>query len=159
MTKQILVNLLIALAWTLYPHDYSTSYDFIIGYLIGIVILFVLRRFVTFDFYMRTVWAITKLLFLFIYELIKANFDVIRIVLKPKLNNKPGIVAVPIKLKKDWEITLLAALISLTPGTLSMDFSQDGKFIYVHSLDVPNKEKMIQDIHNTFERAILEVSR
>ncbi|WP_413376681.1 Na+/H+ antiporter subunit E [Alkalihalobacillus sp. 1P02AB] len=158
MAFQILLNLLIAFAWVNFQHSY-TGVDFLVGYVIGIFILFFLRRFMKFDFYMRRVWAIIKLAVLFIVELIKANIDVVRVVLKPKLDNQPGIVAVPTKLTNDWEVSLLAALISLTPGTLSMDFSKDGKYIYVHALDIPNKEQMVRDIHDSFERAIMEVTR
>src|SRR5690625_3487555 len=112
-----------------------------------------------FRFYLHRVWAIIKLIMLFIIELIKANIDVIKIVLRPKLNNEPGIVAVTTRLESDAEITLLAALISLTPGTISMDFSEDSKTIYIHAIDVPDKEEMIEEIHDTFERAIMEVTK
>ncbi|KMK77538.1 Na+/H+ antiporter subunit E [Alkalihalobacillus pseudalcaliphilus] len=158
MAFQILLNLLIAFAWVNFQHSY-TGVDFFVGYVIGVFILFFLRRFMKFDFYMTRVWALFKLIILFLIELIKANIDVLRVVLKPKLDNQPGIVAVPTQLTTDWEISLLAALISLTPGTLSMDFSSDGKLIYVHALDVPDKEQMIRDIHQSFERAIMEVTR
>ncbi|CAG9620985.1 Na+/H+ antiporter subunit E [Sutcliffiella rhizosphaerae] len=159
MAYQIFINLVIAFAWMLFSNSPVGFNNFLVGYVIGILILLFFRRFLRSDFYMRRVWASMKLAFLFIMELIKANIDVLRVVLKPKLDNKPGIVAVPTKLTTDWEITLLAALISLTPGTLSMDFSKDGKHIYVHALDISNKEQMIRDIQESFERAIMEVTR
>jgi len=71
---------------------------------------------------------------------------------------QPGIIAVPTKLKTDWEVTLLANLISLTPGTLTMNFSENGRILYVHSVNVPDKEKAIKEIHESFERAIMEVT-
>lgn len=96
---------------------------------------------------------------MFLKELIIANIDVIKIVLSPKLTNQPGIIAVPTKLKTNTEISLLAALITLTPGTLSMDFSKDSRIIYVHALHVDNKEKLIKQIQDSFEQAILEVTQ
>lgn len=158
MAFQILVNVLIAITWIFLQNNYTFP-SFIFGYGMGLIILFILRRFLVFDFYLRRVWAIIKLIMLFIIELIKANIDVIKIVLSPKLTNQPGIVAVTTKLETDVEITLLAALISLTPGTVSMDFSQDSKTIYIHAINVPDKDEMIADIHNSFERAIKEVTR
>ncbi|MCK0471638.1 Na+/H+ antiporter subunit E [Halalkalibacter sp. APA_J-10(15)] len=158
MAFQILTNIVIALVWVLLQNSY-TGVDFLVGYVIGILILFVLRRFLRFDFYFRRVWAIMKLVLLFIKELVLANIDVIKIVLSPKMNIKPGIVAVPTKLKSEFEITLLASLISLTPGTLSMDFSSDNQTIYIHSIHVPDKNAMIEQIHHTFERAIMEVTK
>ncbi|HLS60371.1 MAG TPA: Na+/H+ antiporter subunit E [Virgibacillus sp.] len=158
MAFQIIVNVLMAVIWTFLQNTYTAT-SFIVGYMIGILILFMLRRFLVSDFYLHRVWAIIKLIMLFIIELIKANIDVIKIVLRPKLNNEPGIVAVTTRLESDAEITLLAALISLTPGTISMDFSEDSKTIYIHAIDVPDKEEMIEEIHDTFERAIMEVTK
>ncbi|MBU9713367.1 Na+/H+ antiporter subunit E [Evansella tamaricis] len=158
MAFQILLNICIALIWMLLRNEFS-GVEFLIGYLVGLLLLFVLRRFLRFDFYFRRVIAIFKLMFLFTYELILANIDVIKIVLSPKMDIQPGIIAVPSDLETDWEITLLACLISLTPGTLSMDFSEDGKTIYVHSIHVPDKEAAIKQIHNTFEKAIMEVTK
>jgi|SRR5699024_7231818 len=158
MAFQIVVNILIAVIWIFLQNSYTFT-DFMFGYLIGILILFILRRFLVFDFYLSRVWAIIKLIMLFISELIKANIDVVKVVLNPKLDNQPGIFAVRTKLESEVEITLLAALISLTPGTISMDFSDDSRTIYIHAIDMPDKEEMINDIHDTFEQAIMEVTK
>ncbi|MFV8826762.1 Na+/H+ antiporter subunit E [Alkalihalobacterium sp. APHAB7] len=157
MAFQILLNLVIAVIWVFLQNSY-TWVDFLIGYVVGLFILFVLRRFLSFDFYFRRVIAAIKLILLFSKELILANWDVIKIVLSPKMNIQPGIIAVPTKLETEWELTLLASLISLTPGTLSMDFSDDNKTLYIHSIHVPDKDAMIKQIHNTFEKAIMEVT-
>lgn len=158
MAFQILLNIGIAIMWMLLRSEVS-AVEFVFGYIVGLVLLFVLRRFLRFDFYARRVFALFKLLALFIYELILANIDVIKIVISPKMDIQPGIIAVPTKLNTEWEVTLLATMISLTPGTLSMNFSEDGKTIFVHSIHVPDKEEAIKQIHNTFEKAILEVTK
>jgi multicomponent Na+:H+ antiporter subunit E len=158
MAFQILLNIGLAIIWMLLSGN-ASPVGFLSGYVIGIALLFALRRFLHFDFYFRRVISIVKLILLFSWELILANIDVIKIVLSPKLNIQPGIIAVPTILKTEWEVTLLASLISLTPGTLSMYFSADGKIIYVHSINVPDKEAMIKQIKNTFERAIMEVTQ
>ncbi|OLO38842.1 Na+/H+ antiporter subunit E [Alkalihalophilus pseudofirmus] len=157
MAFQILLNVVLAFIWAFLQNSY-TFVDFFIGYLVGLLILFVLRRFLKFDFYFRRVVAVIKLILLFSKELILANWDVIKIVLSPNMDIQPGIIAVPTKLKTEWELTLLASLISLTPGTLSMDFSDDNKILYIHSIHVPDKDEMIKQIHNTFEKAIMEVT-
>ncbi|ADU29823.1 Na+/H+ antiporter subunit E [Evansella cellulosilytica] len=158
MAFQILLNIVVALIWMLLQNSF-TGVDFAIGYIVGLLLLYVLRRFLSFDFYFRRVLAFIKLFLLFIYKLILSNIEVIKIVLSPKLNIKPGIIAVPTKLKTDWEVTLLSCLISLTPGTLSMNFSEDGRTIFVHSIHVPNKHEAIKEIHNSFEKAIMEVTK
>ncbi|OIJ22091.1 Na+/H+ antiporter subunit E [Anaerobacillus alkalidiazotrophicus] len=158
MAFQILLNIGLAIIWMLLRQDFSPV-EFLIGYVVGLGLLFVLRRFLQFNFYFRRVIAIFKLISMFLWELILANIEMVKIVLSPKLDIQPGIVAVPTKLKTDWEVTLLSSLISLTPGTLSMNFSDDGKTIFVHSIHVPDKEEMIKQIHNTFEKAIMEVTQ
>lgn len=158
MAIQILFNFLIALIWMFLQNNFSFT-SFLLGYMIGIIILFVLRRFLIFKFYIHRVWAIFKLITIFIIELTKANIDVVKIVFTPKLKNKPGIVAMETELTTEVEITLLAALISLTPGTISMDFSADNKTLYIHALDIQDKEQMIEEIRNSFERAIMEVTK
>src|SRR5699024_1628713 len=158
MAIQILFNFLIALIWMFLQNDFSFT-SFLLGYMIGIIILFVLRRFLLFRFYIHRVWAIFKLIIIFIIELTKANIDVVKIVFTPKLKNKPGIVAMETELTTEVEITLLAALISLTPGTISMDFSADNKTLYIHALDIQDKKQMIEEIRNSFERAIMEVTK
>ncbi|CAM3793531.1 Na+/H+ antiporter subunit E [Alkalicoccus chagannorensis] len=157
MAFQILLNLALALIWMML-NDAYTFVDFVIGYIVGLGLLYVLRRFLRFDFYFRRVWAVLKLIALFTVKLIQSNIDMIKIVLSPKLDITPGIIAVPTELKTDWEVTLLANLISLTPGTLTMNFSEDGRVLYVHSIHVPDKDKAIKEIHDSFEKAIREVT-
>ncbi|MCR6096826.1 Na+/H+ antiporter subunit E [Salipaludibacillus agaradhaerens] len=157
MAFQILLNIGLALIWMLLRTEY-TVVEFMLGYIVGLLLLFVLRRFLHFDFYFRRVVAVFKLLVLFLYKLILSNIDMTKIVLSPNPDIQPGIIAVPTKLKTDWEVTLLANLISLTPGTLTMNFSEDGRTLFVHSIHVPDKEKAIAEIHDSFEKAIMEVT-
>ncbi len=99
-------------------------------------------------------------LFIFFpYELIKANLQVAKAVLFPKSSLKPGIIAVPIDLKKDWAIALLANSITLTPGTITLDISADRKTLYVHCLAVENPREFALDIKQVFEKKILRLER
>ncbi|MNL15654.1 Na(+)/H(+) antiporter subunit E [compost metagenome] len=69
---------------------------------------------------------------------------------------QPGIFAYPLRLTTDFEITLLANLITLTPGTLSVDVSEDKTTLYVHAIDCSNIEAAKNDIRNGFEKKIME---
>ncbi|MCF3944886.1 Na+/H+ antiporter subunit E [Oceanobacillus alkalisoli] len=160
MAFQILLNILIAVLWMFLQSSFTPA-SFVFGYLIGILILYLMRKFLMVKVDLRKIrlWAVVKLFFLFVIELTKANIDMVKVVLKPQMDHQPGIVAVRTKLNTEIEITLLAALISLTPGTVSMDFSPDNKTIYIHAIDVPDEDEMIEDIHNSFERAIMEVTK
>ncbi|WAA10016.1 Na+/H+ antiporter subunit E [Fervidibacillus albus] len=160
MAFQILLNLFIAFVWMFLKVSYDPA-TFFIGYLLGLGMIFLMRRFFRSRFYLRNVWAVVYLTLLFLYELLKANISVVKIVLKPKLDFHPGIFAYETELKNDWEITLLSNLITLTPGTLVVDvFEENGKTIlYIHAIHVPDVDEAVEGIKNTFEKAILEVSR
>lgn len=75
----------------------------------------------------------------FFYYVIMANFDVVYRALHPKMPIKPGIVKVKTKLKSESGITALANSITLTPGTLTVDLTDDG-FLYVHWINVKSDE-------------------
>lgn len=157
MSYQIILNMILALTW-MFLTTSATGTSFIIGYLLGAIILFLFRRFFDTPFYLRKVVAVFKLLLIFIKELFVANFDVFKTILRPKLELTPGIFTYETSLKKDWQITLLANMITLTPGTLVMGISPDNKTLYIHALNVGEISEMTDGIRNSFERIIKEVS-
>lgn len=157
MSLQIILNLVLALIWILLVNS-ITIIDFFIGYVIGIILLYFFRRFLNFDFYFYRVIALFKLVIIFTKELIITNIDVAKLVLSKDMKLNPGIIVLPTELKSSWEIATLASIISLTPGTLSMAFSDDGKIIYIHSLHIEDKEEAIRKLKSTFEKRIMEVS-
>lgn len=157
MALQIVLNLLIAVIWMFFSA--FTFTHFLFGYLIGFFLLLLLSSFIPGTFYFKRVWAIIVLVSLFAKELVLANLEVLKWVYKPKLDMQSGIMALPIDLTGDREITLLANLITLTPGTLSVDVSENNEYLYVHAIDMPDVDESIQDIKDTFEKAIMEVTR
>ncbi len=73
------------------------------------------------------------------YE-IKAHFQVISIILHPRLPIKPGIVRVPTELDSNYRITGLANSITMTPGTLTVDIDEDEALLYVHWIEIESTE-------------------
>jgi multicomponent Na+:H+ antiporter subunit E len=139
----------------------KVSYDpisFIKGYIFGVIVIFVLRRYFQSRFYLFRLWSFIKLIFIFIKELILSNIAIVKIVLKPKLDMRPAIFAMDTVLTKDWQITLLSSLITLTPGTLVIDVSEDNKTLFIHAMNIGEVEDEINSIKTSFEKAILEVS-
>lgn len=96
-------------------------------------------------------------IFVFIFELIKSNLDVAYRVLSPRLPINPGIVKVKTNLKSDLGRMTLANSITLTPGTLTVDIKDE--FIYVHWIDVTNKDidATTEKIVKTFEKLLIEI--
>ncbi len=158
MAFQILLNVFLAFIWMFLSNDYS-SLAFCKGYFFGVIIIFALRRFFDHRFYILNIIAVMRLLAIFLIELVKSNISVLKVILSPKLELRPGIFALETELEKDWEITILSNLITLTPGTLVLEVSEDNKTLYIHAMDIEDVEQAKLDIKNTFEKAIKEVSR
>ena len=99
------------------------------------------------------------LLFFFLGELVLSSVRVAWDVLSPNPRFRPGIVGVPLDAKTDEEITLLACLVTLTPGTLSLDVSEDRKTLYIHAMRVEDPDTFRKEIKDGFERRVLELLR
>lgn len=100
-----------------------------------------------------------KLLWLVLVALFASAWRVAELVLRPKLAISPDVVVVPVGLTSDAELTLLANLITLTPGTLTVDVADDRRSLYVHALEAADPEAVRRDIRAGFERAIREAFR
>ncbi|MDN7243610.1 Na+/H+ antiporter subunit E [Planococcus sp. N028] len=158
MALQVLLNFFLALVWMFMTVSFTPT-GFAIGYLVGLLLIVLMRRFFSHRLYLYRVWAVIFLFFLFIKELVMANFSVFKLAVQPRLSIRPAIFELETELKYDWEVTLLAALITLTPGTLVLAISDDQKKLYIHAIDFEDIDDAVQAIKTTFERAIMEVSR
>lgn len=158
MPFQILVNIFIAFLWMFFQDEWRFL-SFLSGYIVGLIILFFMRRFFQKPFYALFIWAAFKLLFVFTRELLSSAFVVIKQVLRPKINITPGIFRIDTDLEGDVEITLLSLLICLTPGSVVMEVTPDGKSLYVHAMDIPDSKNSVLKSQIIFERAIKDVTR
>ncbi|KZM49222.1 Na+/H+ antiporter subunit E [Labrenzia sp. OB1] len=158
MTSLFLVNILLALAWGAVTGNFS-EVNLAFGFVLGLGALYLIREQVGTTLYFKRFAKGIGLALLFVYELVLSAWRVAVIVLQPRIKLQPGIIAFPLTVDRDFEITMLANLITLTPGTLSVDVSDDRKILYVHCIDVPDPQATIDDIKNGFERKILEVFR
>ncbi|MCB1518182.1 MAG: Na+/H+ antiporter subunit E [Hyphomicrobiaceae bacterium] len=153
-----MVSLILALVWVAITGNFSAP-NLLMGWLISLLAMWVVRNQMTTPILVSRMRRVIGLILLFLYELVLSAFRVARLVLTPNIRSrlKPGIVAFPVTAKSDVEITLLANLITLTPGTLSVDVSEDRSVIYVHCISVDDKQDVIRDIAEGFEAKIIEV--
>lgn len=160
MAMQFILNLFIATLWLLLQDEVIPQFStFLMGFIVGIGILYAMHRFYGTQFYLRRVFSIIKLLWLFNWELLLSSYSVIRQITTPKLNITPGIFTYKTALKGDWEITALALLLTLTPGSVVMEVCEEGDMFYIHAMDIEqSKEAVIRSI-GKFEQAIMEVTR
>lgn len=106
-------------------------------------------------FFKRLFW-IGELLLYFVYELVQSSIEVAQTVFRPDMQLNPGIVSLPLDCTTGLEITTLANLISLTPGTLSLEVSPDEDKLYIHAMFIGTEEARTRDhIKHTLERRVI----
>jgi len=157
MSSAFLVVIL-ALGWAGITGNFS-GLNLVFGGLVGGAAILLLRYSIHQQGALRRAGKILSLIGLFLYELMASAVRVALVVVHPDLRSvlKPAIVAVPLTVKSDAEITLLANMITLTPGTLSIDVAKDRSVVYVHALTMDSDEELIAGIANGFEKKIKEV--
>ncbi|MCS6801898.1 MAG: Na+/H+ antiporter subunit E [Chloroflexota bacterium] len=156
--RGLLINIFLAASWA----AVSGRLDLLnlsVGFALGFVILLFTHHVVGATSYIRRVRSVLELAAFFLVQLVAANFRVAYEVLTPNYRARPGILAIPLDAKSDVEITVLANLISLTPGTLSLDLSDDRSTLFIHTMYIDDVEKTRRDIKNGFERRVIEVFR
>ncbi|VGO17333.1 Na(+)/H(+) antiporter subunit E [Pontiella desulfatans] len=153
-------NVLISLLWALLTGKVSVG-NLAVGFVLGYVALTLLhsekeeRK----NSYFRKSLQIVRFALFFTKELVVSSWRVARDVIKPLPEMRPGVVGIPIDAETDLEITLLANVISLTPGTLSLDVSPDRKTLYIHAMYVINPDDLRKEIKEGLERRLLELLR
>jgi multicomponent Na+:H+ antiporter subunit E len=130
--QTFLWNLFLALIWASVLGDINPV-NLAAGFVIGYFVLRFLRPASEATTYFDKVGSIVRFLLFFIWEVVKSNIRVAYDVVTPTHHMRPGIVAIPLEARTDFEILFLANLITLTPGTLSLDVSADRKVLYVHA--------------------------
>ena len=156
--RLFIANMILALVWCAVTGSF-TALNFLFGFVLGIFALMLIRREMKTVGYISRSSRIASLILLFIKELALSAWKVAVLVASPKMEIKPGVFAFPLTVDRDFEITLLANLITLTPGTLSVDVSEDRRFLYVHALDCSDPAGTKRDIANGFEKKIMEAFR
>jgi multicomponent Na+:H+ antiporter subunit E len=153
-----LLNVLLALTWLALTGEFTPT-NLALGFAAGYFVLRVARRALPRTGYFGRVFQVISFLGFFLWELFKANLRVAYDIVTPRHHMKPGVVAIPLDLTTDEEITVLANLITLTPGTLSLDVSVDRRTLYVHAMYVDDLEAFRREIKDGFERRVMELMR
>lgn len=151
-----LTNLVLAIIWRA-----ATGGGGLTNLLFGFIVSFFVLKWVSplfgdSRYFQKLPRAVTFLVW-FLWEVVQSNFRVAWDVITPKAYRKPGIIAVPLDVKTDAEITVLANLLTLTPGTLSLDVSDDRRVLYVHAMFVDDPEETRREIKESFERRVIDL--
>jgi len=149
------LNLLLAAGWCALFGTFDLGH-LLQGFLLAFAVLSIASPLYGRTAYFRRVLLMTRLGAYFLYELVVSSVQVAWDVLTPTPRSRPAIVAVPLDLVDPAQITVLAILISLTPGSLSLDVSPDRKTLYVHQMFVNDPDEARSRIKTGFERLVRE---
>lgn len=163
------LNIILALTWTMFNGHFTWGnlfLGFVLGYLIlsisppmlGTSPYFRGKEFsIRFPAALRRTVRLLQFALFFLKELFLSNINLAIDVLTRKDRMKPRIIGVQLDVTADGQITILANLISLTPGTLSLDVSTDKRTLYIHFLYADDRERAVRGIKNGMERWIKEL--
>jgi multicomponent Na+:H+ antiporter subunit E len=155
-----LLAILLAVGWVVVTGTFTLP-NLLLGIAVAVFVIFLLRHRLKRPLPFRRVVATVWLILYFVRELLLSAISVARLALSPGLRARlePAIIAFPLTVQSDAEITLLANLITLTPGTLTLDVSADHRHLYVHALTLGSREALIRGIADGLERRVIEVFR
>lgn len=151
-------NLLLALMWVILTGNIG-GLNLIFGFFIGYLVLGVMQRQVpVLRGYTRRLPKLFAFIVFFVKELIRANLTVAFDVVTPVWHMKPGVIAYRLDAETEVEITMVANFISLTPGTLSLDVSDDRRVLYIHAMFLDDEDELRESLKN-LERRVLGILR
>ncbi|EFS18014.1 MULTISPECIES: Na+/H+ antiporter Mnh2 subunit E [Staphylococcus] len=159
--KQVVLNIVIAFLWVLFQDEDEFKFTtFFSGFLIGLIVIYILHRFFGEEFYLKKIWVAIKFLAIYLYQLLTSSISTINYILFKTKEMNPGLISYETSLKNDWAITFLTILIIITPGSTVIRISKDTNKFFIHSIDVSEKDKqnLLRSIKQ-YEDLILEVTR
>ena len=132
--------------------------EFVIGLGVGLSVAYVFRRFYLPDLALgervAALPAAAVYLVLFLWELVTANVDVAYRVLAPSMPIEPDVIELPLRVESDLAVTTIANSITLTPGTLTMDYDDEKNALYVHAIDGRDPEAVVAPIRSWEDYAL-----
>ncbi len=130
------------------------------GFVLGYFVLFLVQKVMQKPSrYFSKLPAVVTFILFYLKEIIVSNIVIAYDILTPTHRMKPGVIAIPLDAKTDLEITMLANLITMTPGTLSVDVSTDHKVLYVHAMYIKDPDALRAEIKTNLEYRVLEILR
>jgi multicomponent Na+:H+ antiporter subunit E len=152
----LILNVVLAVLWMILQQAF-TPLDFLVGFALGFVVIFLVQRLLGHGSYGRRTWNVVSLAGFCAWEIVRACVLLARLILNPEMALRPGIVAIPLDLHSDTAVTTLASLINLIPGTLSLDISPEQDTLYVHTISVQDAESFRRIIKDEFERRVADI--
>jgi len=151
-------NLALAFAWCGLEGDLNLV-NLTFGFALGFVVLAWMGEAAGARRYVRRLPRLLAFVPFYIGEIAQGSLQVAWDVVTPNRNRQPGIVALPLDAETDVEITLLANLVTFTPGTLTLDVTEDRRHLVIHGMFVGDPEAFKARLKRRLERRVLEILR
>jgi multicomponent Na+:H+ antiporter subunit E len=152
------VNLLLASIWGAMSGVFTLP-NLVLGYSLAFLVLLSLRRILPPSRYFSRIRQFASFVLYYLRNLMLANLRVAYDVVTPPLHMRPAIIAVPLDARTDLEITMLANLVTMTPGSFSVDIAEDRRTLYVHAMFAADPDAVRREIKDGLERRVLELLR
>jgi multicomponent K+:H+ antiporter subunit E len=149
-------TLAVAASWLLLNGTVHPSH-LVLASLLGVAIPYWLRHLLPHDVRPRRLDIALRLVGRLLLDVVVSNLQVARRILGPESAIRPRFVWVPLTTRNDHATALLAAMITMTPGTLSADVSDDGGWLLVHAFDVDDEAALVEQIKSRYEAPIMQV--
>jgi len=151
-----LLSVLLALAWLALQQSLAVP-QVLTALVLGWAIPRVVHAFIGERLYVRSWRSAVRLLFTVFWDIIVSNITVARIVLSPGSNPQPAWVLIELDVTHPMAITMLATIITTTPGTVSSIVDEQRRTILVHALDCADPAAMARDIKQRYETPLGEI--
>ncbi len=147
-------NVLLALVWIILTGSFTAG-SLVAGFILGYLVLALIAASRGQQLgYVRKVPEVIGFAGYYIWELVKSNVRVATEVLSPRHGMKPGIIGLPLDARSDAAITLFANLVTFTPGTLSLDVSDDRRMLYIHAMYLDDGDSLVAELKDMERRVI-----
>jgi len=152
------LNVALAVVWAALTGNITLG-GLAVGFVLGSFCLYFTRSlYPGCDSYFRRAGKWAKLIMVFLYDLIVSSVEVVWDVLTPTHKARPGIIAVPLTVTREMDVLLVTNLISLTPGTLSLDVSEEDNMLYIHAMFADDPDEIRRQIKDGVERRVREAT-
>ena len=151
-----LLTITLAILWLLLVNQLSAGH-IVLGALLGWLIPFATAGFWPETIRIRHPLTLLHYLVIFLYDIVRGSFQVAYLILRGPVHLRPAFVHVPVALKTDLAISLLANTISLTPGTVSALLSEDKRTLIVHTLDTDDADALVAEIKQRYEMPLKKI--
>ncbi len=157
MQRATFLNIVLALVWTFLQGELR-ALNFAIGLVLGYLIILVSERALGESNYVNRVWRLINFIGFVMWDVFSASLRLAWLVVQPRPDIRPGVVEVPLDAKSDLAIVTIANLITLSPGSVTLDIAADGSALYVHAMVLEDAESFRRLVKESYERRVIEVT-